>query len=443
MQSLTRRGAATGTSFTAGRPQGRPAVADALAPLLAILFADEIPVRFRFWDGSAAGPEDSSSVVFVRSRDALRRIAWAPGELGIGRAYVTGDIDFDGDIFDTLRRLQAAAPRFGQIRPKAVLEAISACASVGAIGLPLAPPPEEIVPRGKHHSTSRDSKAVRHHYDVGNEFYEIVLGPSMVYSCARFAEPATSLEEAQTAKNDLVCRKLGLDERPGARLLDVGCGWGAMAIHAASSYGAEVVGVTLSPEQAAYARKRVKDQGLEGKVDIRVQDYRNLASERFDAISSIGMFEHVGKAKTAEYFNSLWRLLNEKGRLLNHAISTRGGSVLNSRSFMGRYVFPDAELIDVGDVVMAMEGAGFEVRDVESLREHYSKTLHRWVENLEQGWDRAVKHVGVNRARIWRIYMAGSAVGFDDGGIAVHQVLGVKPGHDGVSGMPPTRAAWA
>ena len=225
-------------------------------------------------------------------------------------------------------------------------------------------------------------------------------------------------------------------------MLDVGCGWGSLALHAASRYGAHVVGVTLSPAQARWARDRVAAAGFEHQVEIRLQDYRDVRDGTFDGIASVGMFEHVGSSKSAEYFTSMRRLLGPQGRFLNHAISSVGGSRIGPRTFIGRYVFPDGELIDVGRVVLAMEEAGFEVRDVESLREHYAKTLRAWVGNLQQHWDAAVAEVGVRRARVWLLYMAASANGFDDGGISIHQVLGVVPGPGGGSGMPSTRRAW-
>jgi cyclopropane-fatty-acyl-phospholipid synthase len=310
-------------------------------------------------------------------------------------------------------------------------------------GGPLPPPPEEIRPRGRRHSLRRDRTVVSHHYDVGNEFYELVLGPAMTYSCARFAHPGMTLAEAQADKHELICRKLGLHEAPDRRLLDVGCGWGSLALHAARHHRARVVGVTISREQARRARGRVEAAGLEGRVEIRLQDYRELGGERFDAIASVGMFEHVGSERMREYFAVLRALLEPTGRLLNHAISSVGGSRLGGRSFVHRYVFPDGELIDVGEVVLAMERAGFQVRDVESLREHYARTLRCWVANLEARWDRAVELVGANRARVWLLYMAASALHFEDGGIDLHQVLGVLPTADGASGMPRTRDAWA
>ncbi len=270
----------------------------------------------------------------------------------------------------------------------------------------------------------------------------MVLGPSMTYSCARFAPGADTLEAAQESKHDLICRKLGLLEATGSRILDIGCGWGAFALHAARRYGAQVVGVTLSPAQASFARDRVAAAGLGAQVEIRVQDYRDVRDGPFDGIASVGMFEHVGSSKASEYFDALRHLLRPRGRLLNHAISSVGGSRIGPRSFIGRYVFPDGELIDVGQVVVAMEKAGFEVRDVESLREHYARTLRCWVRNLEQHWDSAVAEVGARRARVWELYMAASANGFDDGGISVHQVLGIVPEPDGRSGMPATRSTW-
>jgi cyclopropane-fatty-acyl-phospholipid synthase len=268
-----------------------------------------------------------------------------------------------------------------------------------------------------------------------------VLGDTMTYSCAYFADEVMTLDEAQDAKHELVSRKLGLQR--GMRLLDVGCGWGGMALHAARVHGIDVVGITLSQPQADLASKRVADAGLAGHVEIRVQDYRDVSDGPFDAISSIGMFEHVGLAQLERYFGSLRSLLRDGGRLLNHAISRPAGRPGFDRgSFVNRYVFPDGELQEVGSVVSAMQRLGLEVRDVESLREHYARTLRAWVANLERGWDEAVKLVGVARSKIWRLYMAGSAMSFDAGRINVHQVLGVKQDRHGGSGMPPTRSSF-
>uniref|UniRef100_UPI001295CBE4 SAM-dependent methyltransferase n=1 Tax=Ornithinicoccus halotolerans TaxID=1748220 RepID=UPI001295CBE4 len=321
--------------------------------------------------------------------------------------------------------------------------AVAAAKRVRAWGRPVPPPPEEArVGWWRRHSRARDARAIQHHYDVGNDFYRMVLGPTMTYSCARFPDAEASLDEAQESKHELICRKLGLDQQPGMRLLDVGCGWGTMAMHAARRHGARVVAVTISPAQAQAARDRVAEAGLAERVDIRLQDYRELEGETFDVISSIGMFEHVGRARTQEYFTRLRSVLAPGGRLLNHAISKPGGARISGRSFVGRYVFPDGELLDVGETVGAMEAAGFEVRDVEALREHYALTLRRWVANLEEHWDEAVALVGEARARVWRLYMAGSVIGFERGTMSIHQVLGVLPGADGASGMPLTRAGW-
>jgi len=422
-------------------------VAAALEPLVRQLLGGRVPLRFEFWDGSAIEPDNGASVgagtVRLRSPDVLRRLLWAPGELGLARSFVAGELEFDGDIFMAIRVLHKAAPGdLLRIGTRAFPAALSAARELGAVGAPLPPPAEEAHPAGRRHSTRRDAQAVSHHYDVGNEFYELILGPSMTYSCARFLDESTSLLDAQHAKHELVSRKLGLDHKPGARLLDIGCGWGSMALHAASHHDASVVAITLSAAQADYARERVGRAGLSEQIEVRLQDYRALRYEQFDAISSIGMFEHVGSSQMASYFERLHQLLVPTGRLLNHAISTPGGTRIGRHSFIGRYVFPDGELIDVGEIVLAMQRAGFEVRDVESLREHYSRTLRAWVANLEAHWSEVVALVGPGRARVWRLYMAASANGFDDGGLGVHQVLGVVPSADGLSGMAATRHDW-
>jgi cyclopropane-fatty-acyl-phospholipid synthase len=425
----------------AHRPGQAGGAAAAVEPLLTHFFGGPPPVRFELWDGTVAGASGSGTVL-VRSPDAVRRLLWAPGELALARAFVTGDLAVAGDIFEVLERLHAAAPGRAHGGPRLPLQAVVAAYRLGALGPPLPAPPEEAVPRGRLHSRQRDARSVRHHYDVSNDFYALVLGPSMTYSCARFTTGAETLEVAQASKHDLVCCKLGLPGRTGMRVLDVGCGWGTFAMHAARHYAARVVGVTLSPVQAQLAQDRVAAAGMSDLVEIRLQDYRDVRDGPFDGIASVGMFEHVGSARSAAYFTAMRRLLRPRGRLLNHAISSVGGSRIGRRSFIGRYVFPDGELIDVAHVLGAMQRAGFEVRDVESLREHYSKTLHAWVRNLEDHWEAAVAEVGARRARVWRLYMAASAKGFDDGGISVHQVLGVIPDSDGESGMPATRSGW-
>jgi cyclopropane-fatty-acyl-phospholipid synthase len=401
------------------------------------------PIAFEAYDGSRLGPTDAPATLVLRSRDAIRRIATAPGELGLGRAYVAGDLDVEGDIFAALGALSARVPD-ARLTPPSWL---AIARIVGVDGMrPLPPPPEEARLTGVRHSKARDAQAISHHYDVSNRFYELVLGPSMTYSCALWTSPGATLEEAQAAKYELVCRKLGLGE--GMRLLDVGCGWGGMALHAARNHGATAVGVTLSRNQAEWAAKAVAETGLTHRVEIRLQDYRDVRDGPYDAVSSIGMFEHVGLRNLGRYFGGLRRLLRPGGRLLNHGIgrpSRRGGPTrggvpftpprLRRNSFVDRYVFPDGELHEVGAVVSTMQANGFEVRHLESLREHYALTLRAWVANLEHHWDEAVAEVGPGRARIWHLYMAACALNFEAGRTQVHQVLGVRPDR-GRSGMP-------
>ncbi len=425
---------------------GEPRVADELEPLLDRVFDDSPAVELRFWDGSAYGRPDVG-VVRLNRPEALRRIVWSPDELGLARAYVAGDVDIEGPMIDVLRALQVGVGGDTSAVLRSAPELIRAARSVGGLGSRPRPPAEEVVPHGIRHSLRRDRAAVGHHYDVGNAFYELVLGPSMTYSCARFTTPHATLEAAQAAKHELICRKLGLD-RPRAdnggrrRLLDVGCGWGSMAIHAASNHDVDVVGVTISSEQAAHARDRVAERGLSDRVEIRIQDYREVTDGPYDAISSVGMAEHVGHRRMQLYFEKLYGLLPPGGRLLNHAIASVGGSRLGRRSFVNRYVFPDGELLDIADTLRWMEASGFEVRDVENLREHYDRTLRCWVDNLQRNWDAAVDLVGEPRSRVWLMYMAGSVNGFEDAGLQLYQTLGVRLHDDGRSEMPPTRDGW-
>ncbi len=409
-----------------------------LGRLLEELLGPDTPVAVRAYDGTELGPPDAKATIVIHSPDALRRILTRPGELGFARAYVAGDVEIEGDIFE-LFRLQDRIPS-----PRLTPAQVARLARLLRLRdlRPLPPPPEEMPKRRDGlHTIRRDAESVRHHYDVSNRFYELVLGPAMTYSCAVFDPPDADLAEAQAAKHELICRKLGL--RPGMRLLDVGCGWGAMARHAATHHGVDVVGVTISPAQAEWARARNEADGLADRIDIRLQDYREVADGPFDAIASVGMFEHVGAERMQVYFGHLHELLAPYGRLLNHAISRPAGQPpgIDPDSFIGRYVFPDGELIEVGAVVTAMQQAGFEARHSESLREHYTRTLRHWVANLELNWDEAVAEVGAARARIWHLYMAGSAAGFEADRIQVHQVLGVKAGPDGDSAMP-NRPDW-
>ena len=420
--------------------------ASRLAEALAIVLGTkEIPLRLQAWDGSEAGPAGAPVVVF-RSPRALRRILWSPGQLGLSRAYVAGDIDAPGDVFEAFAALSSAG-KFAEPGPfsrptaRELGTILTTAVRLGALGPNPAPPAEEAkaVRAGLRHTKRRDAAAISHHYDVGNDFYALVLGPSMVYSCAVWNDPGTGLDAAQKAKIDLVCRKLGL--RPGMRLLDVGCGWGSLALHAAQNYGVDVVGVTLSTEQAALAGKRVADAGLTDRVEIRVQDYRDVDDGPFDAISSIGMSEHVGREQMPTYVSRLHGLLRPGGRLLNHAISWNAGPTdPDPDSFIPRYVFPDGEMLSLAETVGALEAAGFEVLDVEALRRHYALTLRAWVQNLEEHWTEAAQVAGEGRARVWRLYMAASALGFEAGITGVNQVLVQRAG----GAEPPLRRSnWS
>jgi cyclopropane-fatty-acyl-phospholipid synthase len=401
---------------------------------------EQIPVRLRAWDGSEAGPEDAPLIEFT-SRRALRRILWAPGQLGLSRAYVAGEINAHGDIFAAFAALSSAGKfaepgPFSPLTPRELWTLVTTGVRLGALGPNPAPPPEEarVEKHGRRHSKKRDAAAISHHYDVGNDFYRLVLGPSLVYSCAVWSDAEAGLDAAQEAKLDLACRKLGL--KPGMRVLDVGCGWGSFALHAAGRFGVSVVGITLSIEQAELARKRVAESGLTELVDIRVQDYRDVTDGPYDAISSIGMSEHVGREQLGRYVAQLHGLLRPGGRLLNHAISWNAGPTEDDPdSFIPRYVFPDGEMLSLGELVVALEGGGFEVLDVEALRRHYALTLRAWVKNLEEQWDEAVRLTSDGRARIWRLYMAASALGFEGGLTGVNQVLLQKAGGE----EPPLR----
>ena len=410
-----------------------------VADVLADLLGRDLPVSVRAYDGSSFGPADSATTITIASPDALRRIVTAPNELGFGRAFVAGDIDVDGDIFDAL----AAARKVSalKIAPHHIKELIDL---VGVSGLkPLPKPPEEARMRGRRHSRERDAAAIAYHYDVSNDFYGIVLGSSLTYSCAVWTDDTTTLEQAQANKYELICRKLALE--PGMRLLDVGSGWGGMLLHAAEHYGVRAVGVTLSRPQADLARKRVAERGLTDQIEVRHGDFRDVTDGPYDAISSIGMFEHVGLVELDHYFRRCRSLLRPQGRMVNHGISRPAHGRRRSVgrfaprklriSFTDRFVFPDGELHEVGNVVSAMQEAGFEVRHLESLREHYALTLRRWVANLEAQWDSAVREAGEGRARVWKLYMAAAALGFEADDNQIHQILGTAT-TDGKSGMP-------
>ncbi|HEY8309645.1 MAG TPA: cyclopropane-fatty-acyl-phospholipid synthase family protein [Gemmatimonadaceae bacterium] len=371
-----------------------------------------------------------------------------PFELSICQAYIAGDFDIIGDV-------ERAAALEGDLRGGLASPARLARLTRALFALPTddAPPPHPPVrapERGSLHTPERDAAAVRSHYDVGNDFYKLWLDERMVYSCGYFSHPNASLDDAQEAKLEHICRKLRLT--PGDRLLDVGCGWGGLIMHAAERFGVDTVGITLSYEQAALARERIEQRGLSSHCTVEVRDYRHLtAHEEFDKISSVGMVEHVGLARLPVYFERMYSYLRPGGLFLNHGIvhaANRGAPKLRDKlfervwgdnEFINKYVFPDGELPHLAEVIATAEAAGFETRDAESLREHYALTLRKWVRRLEHERAAAVKSAGEEVYRIWRLYMAASAYGFASGRLAIDQVLFAKPTAGGTAMIPLTR----
>lgn len=414
--------------------------ADGIASVFARVVDPKFGVSVTAFDGSTAGPADAEVRVELRTPTALSYLLSSPGELGLARAYITGHLVVHGDLYVALTALTAGGETLS-LRDRATL-----LRDLGVKHLrPVEAPPEEVIKRpvldwvGRH-TKLRDSKAISHHYDVSNRFYEWVLGPSMSYTCAAFPKPDSSLEEAQWNKHDLVARKLGL--QPGMRLLDVGCGWGGMVRHAAREYGVKAIGVTLSKQQAQWAQAAIEREGLSHLAEVRHLDYRDVPENNFDAISSIGLTEHIGAKQLPAYFSSLRAKLRPQGRMLNHCI-TRPNSKFPAKAgkFIDRYVFPDGELEAVGEIVTVMHDSGFEVRHEENLREHYAMTLAGWCDNLVDNWDDAVAEVGANRARVWLLYMAACRVGFDARVIELHQVLGVRCDDAGNANFP-LRPDW-
>ena len=379
----------------------------------------ERPFTIELWDGSRVPSTNGGGPTFrARSKDALAYAVASPGQLGLGRAYVAGEIQVD-DMDAVIGLLNDWQPPHVGAAGKARL--IAAALRAAGVRRPPPAPKAEIHLRGRKHSSERDREAVRHHYDVGNEFFALFLDESMTYSCAIFSRGAKTLEEAQETKLDLVCTKLALQE--GERVLDVGCGWGSFVMHAASRYGVEAVGITLSEPQAELARQRVADAGLADRIEIRVQDYRELAGESFDAVASIGMVEHVGEAQIDTYAEQLASMLKPGGRLLNHGISRlRHGSV-EGGPFSERYVFPDGETLHVSRVILALERAGFIVRHVEEFGADYAETLRHWIANLDENLERAEQIAGPERLRVWRLYLRAARNGFEIDFTSVYQVL--------------------
>jgi cyclopropane-fatty-acyl-phospholipid synthase len=406
--------------------------------VVAPLFEGTLPVRLRAWDGSTAGPLGAPTVV-LGSPDALRRLMARPGELGLAQAYVTGELDVDGDLLDGLRRVWQAT-RAGHTRrpgPGELLRALRLAGDLGVLGLPPAPPASQARLRGRLHSPSRDRDAIAHHYDLSNDFYSLILDPHMAYSCGYWTSdaPGYGVEDAQRDKLDLVCRKLGL--APGSRLLDIGCGWGSLSLYAAEHHGAQVVGVTISAQQKAFIDTRVAERGLGERVEVRLQDYREVPESGFDAVSSIEMGEHVGDRQYPVFTRAIRDRLRPGGRALIQQMSRRtrpGGG-----PFIEAFIAPDMSMRPVGRTVALVEDAGLEVRDVHALREHYVRTVQAWYDTFETNWDRAVAMVGEEVARVWRLYLVGGALAFEEGRMGVDQILAVRPGPGGESGMPPVR----
>jgi cyclopropane-fatty-acyl-phospholipid synthase len=397
-----------------------------LAPLREALESalPQRPFALRFWDGSeVAATEPGAPAFTLRSPRALAHVVRAPGELGLGRAYVAGLIEVD-DLDAALLVVDRFEPPSLTIEQRLRLGA----ALVRACGLQRPPPvpSAELRLRGERHTLARDRRAVRHHYDVGNDFFALFLDASMTYSCAYFAGGAGTLEDAQEAKLELVCRKLGL--RSGDRVLDVGCGWGSFGIHAASRYGVRVVGVTLAEPQAELARARVRDAGLEKRIEIRLADYRELWDGPYDAIASIGMVEHVGAERIDEYAARLARLVPPGGRLLNHGIAKlKDLDTPDEGAFSERFVFPDGVPLPLSRIELALERAGLVTTHVEGLQQDYARTISHWIERFEARYDEAVALAGIERARIWRLYLRAARQGFQTGWASVYQVLAHRP----------------
>jgi cyclopropane-fatty-acyl-phospholipid synthase len=407
-----------------------------LAEVFQRAIGQDAPIDFRAYDGSRAGMRDAPVRFEVRSPLALSYLASAPGELGLVRAYVSGHVDIVGDMYTALASM-AVTTLEGM--PGKVKAELALRLGWSRLWWPVRRPPVESRLRGRRHSKSRDQQAISHHYDVSNRFYEWILGSSMAYTCAVYPTEDATLEQAQWTKHDLVARKLALTE--GMRLLDVGCGWGGMVMHAARHYGVRALGVTLSRRQAEWAQKAIAEAGLSELAEVRHLDYRDVTESGFDAVSSIGLTEHIGAVNLPAYFQFLHDKVLPGGRLLNHCITRPNNhDPARTGNFIDRYVFPDGELEGPGLIVSEMHDNGFEVRHEENLREHYARTLAAWCANLDKHWDEAVREVGESRARVWRLYMAASRLGFDRNTVQLHQVLGVRL--DGTASRMPLRPDW-
>ncbi|WP_017576615.1 SAM-dependent methyltransferase [Nocardiopsis kunsanensis] len=423
-----------------------------LAEIFERVVGPDAPIRFTAYDGSRAGDPDSGIALHVRTPVAVNYFAQSPNAVGLTRAYVSGHLDLEGDMYTALSTVSDFA--LAEDNNLSLADVAAIVRSVGWVKFVnrVAPPPQEagrgrLASMGWRHSRRRDAEVIHHHYDISNRFYEMVLGPSMTYTCAvfddgdgrldRVGEDDGALESAQERKYELVARKLEL--RKGMRLLDVGCGWGGMVLHAAREHGVKALGVTLSKEQAEWASKRIAQEGLGDLAEVRHMDYRDVPDGTFDRISSIGLTEHVGAKNLDTYFVSLYDKLVPGGRLLNHCITRPRNDLPRMRpnGVINRYVFPDGQLEGPAELQMSMNDAGFEIRHQENLREHYALTLRHWGANLERHWGEAVAEVGEGTARLWRLYMAGCVLGFEKDVVQLHQILGTKL--DGTDSRMPLR----
>ncbi len=407
---------------------------DALRRGIERAFPDR-PFTIELWDGSRVPSTRHGPTITVRSSRAIGHLLRSPGELGLGRAYVCGDLDVD-DLDGVIALLgRWHAPPLSL--PRRLGFGAAALRAAGLHRRPQ-PPAAELRPRGRRrHTKRRDAEVVRHHYDVSNEFFALFLDQTMTYSCALFEPGTETLEDAQRAKLELICRKLELE--PGQRMLDIGCGWGSLAIHAAREYGASVWGITLSEPQAQLARERAREAGVEGRVEFRVMDYRDLREERFDAVASIGMVEHVGEAQIDEYARQIARVLEPDGRVLNHGIvgiAPQEHGVHIGGEFSNRYVFPDGELLNLSRMLLAFERAGFEALNVENLHTDYAETLRHWTARFEEHLDQAERLAGSERLRVWRLYLRAARNSFETGRNAVYQLLCSRPLTEGASSVP-------
>ncbi|MDQ3485847.1 MAG: class I SAM-dependent methyltransferase [Actinomycetota bacterium] len=410
------------------------------------LLRDGMPVRFTAYDGSSAGPAGAEIELELLNQRGLAYLLTAPGDLGMARAYVAGDLVMHGVHPGNPYAAVALLKSHLGFRKPTAAEALALFRSIGLSNLkPPPPPPQEHLPRwrrtmeGLRHSLSRDAEAIHRHYDVSNTFYRHVLGPSMVYTCAVYPRDEATLEEAQAEKFDLIARKLDL--KPGQRLLDVGCGWGGMVRHAAREYGVRALGVTLSEQQASWGKEAIDRDGVGDLAEVRHLDYRDVLEGEFDAVSSIGLTEHIGVRNYPAYFGLLRDKLRPEGRLLNHSITRHHNRREETGAFIDRYVFPDGELTGSGTIITQAQEAGLEVVHSENIRRHYAKTLHAWSDNLVANWEPCVAEVGPGTARVWGLYMAGSRLAFERNEIQLHQVLAVRTGEDGSDGLP-LRPAW-